>query len=90
MAEGQLVSVFIAQAAGVSGRANSEICQDHKTHKMSRFMNETNFKMFHVSSITHLRLFLLRTVSAVFLTTISFTRKKKCFFSDYLTICGAR
>jgi hypothetical protein len=56
MAEGQLLSVFIPQAAGVSGRANSEICQDHKTHKMSRFVNETNLKVFHASNITRLRL----------------------------------
>jgi len=58
MADSQLVSVFIAQGAGVSGSANYEICQNHKTHKMSRFVNETNLKVFHVSNITQLRLHL--------------------------------
>jgi hypothetical protein len=52
MAEGQLVSVFIAQAAGVSVTANSEICQDHKTHKTSRIVNETNPTVFHINNIT--------------------------------------
>jgi hypothetical protein len=80
MADSQLVSVFIAQAAGVTGRANSEFCQDHKTHKMSRLANETNLKVFHASNITQVRLFLWRALSAIILRAISFTRKnKQCF-----------
>jgi len=47
---------------------------------MSRFVNETKLKFFHVSNITHLRLYLLRTVSTVFLRTIIFTRKNKQWF----------